>query len=105
MSNVRDLLRGKKKSGWCSDLLYKNGEIGLKREIIGSIFPEKLSFDGEQHRTTRVNEVVSLICLTSSELERKKSGQTSSKRIYPLGWAMMGSNHRPKDYESSTLTN
>lgn len=20
-------------------------------------------------------------------------------------WAMMGSNHRPKDYESSTLTN
>ena len=54
------------------DLLYKNGKIGLKREIIGSIFPEKLSFDGEQHRTTRVNEVVSIICLISSELESKK---------------------------------
>lgn len=28
----------------------------LKREIIGSIFPEKLSFDGEQHRTTLKKE-------------------------------------------------
>lgn len=48
------------------DLLYKNGGIALKREIIGSIFPEKLSFDGEQHRTTRVNEAASIIYLISS---------------------------------------
>ncbi len=54
------------------DLLYKNGKTSLKREIIGSIFPEKLSFDGEQHRTTRLNEVVSIICMISSELQGKK---------------------------------
>jgi len=54
------------------DLLYKNGKLSLKREIIGSIFPEKLSFDGEQHRTTRLNEVVSIICMISNELQSKK---------------------------------
>jgi DNA invertase Pin-like site-specific DNA recombinase len=32
-----------------------------KRKIIGSIFPEKLVFDGENFRTTRVNEAVGLI--------------------------------------------
>jgi site-specific DNA recombinase len=32
-----------------------------KRQIIGSIFPEKLIFDGENFRTTRVNEAVGLI--------------------------------------------
>jgi len=71
------------------DLLYKNGKVALKREIIGLIFPAKLSFDGKQHRTSRLNEVVSIICMISSELEGQK-GQTSSKRVYQLGWTQMG---------------
>ena len=54
------------------DLLYQNGKVALKREIIGSIFPEKLSFDGEEHRTTRINEVASIIYQISSDLESKK---------------------------------
>lgn len=54
------------------DLLYKNGNVALKREIIDWIFPEKLSFDGEQHRTTRLNEAVSIIYMISSKLKGKK---------------------------------
>ena len=65
------------------DLLYKNGKISLKREIIGSIFPEKLSFDGTQHRTTRVNEVASLIYLISKELEDKKKWASDKKSCLP----------------------
>ncbi len=65
------------------DLLYKNGGIALKREIIGSIFPEKLSFDGREHRTARVNEVVSIICMVSSELEDKKKWANDVKTCLP----------------------
>lgn len=54
------------------DLCYQNGKIALKREIIGSIFPEKLTFDGKQHRNTRLNEVASTIYLISNESQSKK---------------------------------
>jgi site-specific DNA recombinase len=40
---------------------YNTADVSDKREIIGSIYPEKLTFNGERLRTTRLNEVVSLI--------------------------------------------
>jgi site-specific DNA recombinase len=43
------------------DELYNEGDVKRKRVIIGSIYPEKLIFDGFQYRTTRVNEAVELI--------------------------------------------
>ena len=65
------------------DLLYKNGNITLKREIIGSMFPEKLSFDGMQHRTTRINEIASITCLISKDLQRKKKWINDEKSCLP----------------------
>ena len=65
------------------DLLYKNGNMSLKREIIGSMFPEKLSFDGAQHRTTRVNEIASTIFLISSNLQDKKKWANGEKSRLP----------------------
>eukprot|EP01133_Synstelium_polycarpum_P009482 gene9482-11097_t len=47
--------------------------------MIGSIFREKLSFDGKQHRTKRLNEVVSIIRMISSELQAKKKPFSLSK--------------------------
>jgi site-specific DNA recombinase len=41
--------------------LYKSGTIEEKRQIIGSIFPENLTFDGTEHRTARLNEGIDLI--------------------------------------------
>ena len=35
--------------------------------------------------------------------DTKKAAFLIEKRLFKQ-WAMMGSNHRPKDYESSTLT-
>jgi site-specific DNA recombinase len=43
------------------DELYANGTIIEKRKIIGSIYPEKLIFDGNEYRTPRLNEAVRLI--------------------------------------------
>lgn len=45
------------------DTLYKNADIERKRRLFGSIFPEKVCFDGTRHRTARNNEALSLILL------------------------------------------
>jgi len=34
--------------------------IAKKREIIGSMFPEKIVFDGKEHRTGKLNEAMAL---------------------------------------------
>jgi hypothetical protein len=47
---------------------FQNADNERKRTIIDSMYPEKLSFDGEVHRTTRLNEVVEKISLISSTL-------------------------------------
>jgi hypothetical protein len=56
------------------DQLYENGTIKEQREIVGSIFPENLCFNGEQYRTTRLNEAVRQIYLIESGLDQNKNG-------------------------------
>ena len=60
------------------DFLYENGSIIQKRKIIGSMFPEKLTFDGFQYRTARVNEALVLMLLIDSKMKGKKKGTNSS---------------------------
>lgn len=43
-----------------------------KRDIVSSMFPEKITFDGAEHRTPRLNEIVSKIHLINKELGQKK---------------------------------
>ena len=52
--------------------LYTSSGIRTKREIIGSIFPEKLEFDGEHYRTVRMNTVAYYIFQINNELCIKK---------------------------------
>src|SRR6185312_5241334 len=59
------------------DELYKEGDVKRKRVIIGSIYPEKLTFDGFQYRTTRVNEAVELIYTLDKGYGQKETGQTA----------------------------
>jgi len=60
------------------DSLYENGNITQKRKIIGSVFPEKLTFDGFQFRTTRINEALEYILLIDNKIGGKKNGTNSS---------------------------
>lgn len=36
---------------------YEQASPATKKRIIGSIFPEKLTFDGSHYRTTKINEL------------------------------------------------
>ncbi|MBN3582825.1 recombinase family protein [Algoriphagus aestuarii] len=69
---------------------YKIAEIPIKQKIIGSIFPEKLIFDGENYRTERLNSFISLISSESKGLKRFKTKQATkisglSNMAPPLG--------------------
>jgi site-specific DNA recombinase len=52
----------------------KNGNLSEVRKDIGSIYPEKIVFDGSKVRTRRRNEFVSYIQLINSELGKNKNG-------------------------------
>ena len=59
-------------------MLYEKADNKGKREIIGSIYPEKLVFDGFQYRTARLNEAVELIYSLDKGFSQNKNGQTES---------------------------
>lgn len=61
------------------DKLYEQADVQKKREIIGSIYPEKLVFDGINYRTTRLNEAVELIYKLGEGFNENKKGQISEK--------------------------
>ena len=58
---------------------YKNSEIHHKKELISSIFPEYLEFDGEKCRTSRINDVLRFILQIDKDLPENKTGQISNK--------------------------
>ncbi|WP_370443898.1 recombinase family protein [Terrimonas sp.] len=66
------------------DILYDEGTVTQKRQIIGSIYPEKLVFDGFQYRTTRLNEAVRLIFTLGGGLSEIKN-RKSSKKLHLSG--------------------
>lgn len=53
--------------------LYIQGEIEVKRTLIGSIFPEKLEFDGTRYRTARINSIFGYIFQKNNELYKNKN--------------------------------
>ena len=72
------------------DTLYDEGSVSLKRKIVGSMFPENVVFDGLQHRTKRLNDVIRLISLIDRELQHQKNGTNRSNfdlshRVAPPG--------------------
>ncbi|WP_345952118.1 recombinase family protein [Mucilaginibacter sp. PAMB04274] len=54
-------------------ILYWNDFDSMgKRRLVNSVFPGKLNFDGSTYRTARLNEVIELIYLNTSDLQAKK---------------------------------
>jgi site-specific DNA recombinase len=56
---------------------YKGVPSELKRKIIGSIFTEKIIFENNECRTTKLNQVVSLILQSTNKFHKNKKGLTS----------------------------
>jgi len=67
--------------------MYQNSDNEGRRAIIGSMYPEKLHFDGHQHRTTRINEVIELTYLISSSLSGKKRRARTENSVLPT-WVL-----------------
>lgn len=61
------------------DERYENADVSGKRKIIGSMFPQKLIFDGCMYRTTNMNEAVQLIYKLDKTFREKEKGQTSDE--------------------------
>ena len=53
---------------------YEGGTFVECRGLIGSIYPENLTFNGTGFRTTRINEAVQLIYLINNEIDGNKKG-------------------------------
>ena len=87
----------------CLDTLYEHGDNKSKREIIGSIYPEKLVFDGFQYRTTRLNEAVELIYSMDKGFSKNKNGQTESKIDLSTLVTRPGFEPRQAESESAVL--
>jgi site-specific DNA recombinase len=84
-----------------SDLegLYTNGDLKIKKQIVGSIFPEKLIFNVNQYRTARVNEAVKLIYNVGKGFSENKNGQTDDNfdLSTQVNWIGRISNHFIED--------
>ena len=83
-TNIEPLLDKAVATLSCFDTLYEKANNKIKREIIGSIFPEKLVFDGMHYRTARLNEAVSLIYNLGKAFSENKNGQTIKKSSCPI---------------------
>ena len=59
--------------------LYQSADSERKRQVVSSMFPEKLTFDGEQHRTLRVNQAISVFDSVKAVFEQKKDRKSVSK--------------------------
>ena len=49
--------------------MFNLESVRLNRELIGSMYPEKFTFESLKHRTARINEVASVMYQIYNELE------------------------------------
>ena len=56
----------------------------VKQKMLGSIFPEKLVFEGGAYRTTRTNEVLALLCSSSKGFSQKANEQEVISNDLPI---------------------
>ena len=56
------------------DKIYYKSDPHEQQEIIGSMYPEKFTFEDLQHRTVQVSDPYKVIYLINSELQGKKNG-------------------------------
>ena len=85
------LLKRAKATGMLTNLpkTYLNADSEGKRRLISSIYPENWTFDGELHRTVRLNEAIRVLDSLKGVFEGKKKGK--SKDNFDLPTMVAGS--------------
>ena len=64
------------------DTIYWKSDVSVKRDLIGSMYPQKFTFEELQHRTALMSDLYSCIYLINSDLESKK--KRANDRNYHL---------------------
>ncbi len=85
------------------DKLYDDADTNRKREIIGSMYPEKLTFDGLSYRTSRLNEAVELIYKLGEGFSENEKGQICKKADLSLLVGLPGFEPRQTEPKSVVL--
>ena len=79
--DIKDLLNKGISNLLKLEYIYETSDTEKKREIISSMYPEKMTFDGFSFRTNRINEVARMIYSLDeglSENKNRTSGNNSS---------------------------
>ncbi|WP_184551004.1 recombinase family protein [Mucilaginibacter sp. FT3.2] len=64
-------------------VIYCKSDSEDKRRLIGSMFPEKITFENLKHRTAKVNESFRCIYVINRQLSVKKKGQKTFENLLP----------------------
>jgi hypothetical protein len=70
--------------------VYEKGDTEKKREVISSIYPDKLIFDGDRLRTPRVNKASRLIYSLGVGLDKNETGQSGRSSTLSCQVGMTG---------------
>ena len=66
---------------------YAEGDAKRKQQLLGSIFPEMIEFDGEKCRTTKINEALAL-CLSIDAGFSEKENRILPQKLEVSGWVV-----------------
>jgi site-specific DNA recombinase len=66
------------------NVIYCKSDTDVQREIIGSMFPEKFTFESLQHRTAEVDFLFQLIYQINNALREKKRRASDRKTCLPI---------------------
>ena len=56
---------------------YRSSSLEIKQKLVGLIFPEKLTYQNSQYRTTAMSEVLAVFCGNSEGIGTNKKGLTA----------------------------
>ncbi len=74
------------------DEILSSASVNHKILLIGSIFPEKIQFDGENYRTNSYNKVLEWIFHNPNDLYNKKKKEPIKNQFLPFLYPEPGSN-------------
>ena len=94
----------------CSSLkILSSGRVEHKIQLLGSMFPEKIEFDGKKYRTNSYNKVLEWIFLNTNELKQKEtedSDKISDSSVSVPGAGVEPARPQwPQDFKSCVSTN
>ncbi len=77
-------------------IFYNKATTEIKRQIIGSIFSEKLVFEDKKYRTAKLNDAVALIFMNIKELQNEKNEKRHA--ISNVSYSVAGAGLEPATF-------